>query len=75
MSIIHSLITFLVCLQISYELEISEYCNLTACEALDICRKEITLKKIVDTEENNDIRLIKLERILRSLEQPGKVFF
>lgn len=75
MNVLNSLVTFLICLQISYGLQTPEYCNLTSCEALEICRKEITLKNIVDKEESTDVRLIKLERKLRSLEQPGKVFF
>lgn len=50
----------------------NDYCNITACDAVEICRKEIKEKRIVDNEEHTDTMLIKLERRLRSLEQPGK---
>ncbi|GLV37748.1 uncharacterized protein CBL_06551 [Carabus blaptoides fortunei] len=48
----------------------NDYCNLTACDAVEICRREIKEKRIVDNEEHTDSMLIKLERRLRSLEQP-----
>lgn len=64
---------FLINLHLCVSIDIHDYCNITSCDALEICRREIDHKRFIASEEQNDLRLIKLERRLRSLEQPGKI--
>lgn len=50
-------------------------CEINACEALE--QSKIDLQEFIDSLEdnNNNSFLVRLERRLRSLEQPGKHFF
>lgn len=47
-------------------------CEINACEALD--KSQMNLQELIDTLEDNNSNdyLVKLERRLRSLEQPGR---
>lgn len=49
-----------------------EVCDITACQALDVIKIDFTTIDEVDDVKYN---LQKLERRVRSLEQPGKLLF
>lgn len=50
-------------------------CDINACEALE--KSQMNLQELVDKLEDNNSNdyLVKLERRLRSLEQPGNIVY